>query len=56
MMILDPAHMNEHDGLWKHSVAQWAIDAGMLVVLSVLLAFVVQRLLRRHEPEVMQKG
>ncbi|TQF02927.1 FHA domain-containing protein [Kitasatospora acidiphila] len=56
MMILDPAHMNDHDGLWKHSVAQWAIDAGMLVVLSVLLAFVVQRLLRRHEPEVMQKG
>ncbi|MFE0461727.1 FHA domain-containing protein [Kitasatospora sp. NPDC058965] len=56
LMILDPAHMNEHDGLWTHSVAQWSIDAGMLVVLSTALAFLVLRLLRRHEPEVMQKG
>ncbi|WP_327066536.1 FHA domain-containing protein [Kitasatospora sp. NBC_01302] len=56
MMILDPAHMNEHDGLWKHSVLQWSIDSAMLVVLSTALAFLVLRLLRRHEPEVMQKG
>ncbi|WP_035841712.1 FHA domain-containing protein [Kitasatospora azatica] len=56
MMVLDPAHMNKHDGLWTHSVAQWSIDAGMLVVISTALAFLVLRLLRRHEPEVMQKG
>jgi uncharacterized protein YacL len=56
LMVLDPAHPNAHDGLWQHSVAQWWIDAGMLVVISVALAFVVLRLLRRHEPEVMQKG
>ncbi|GAB2715156.1 FHA domain-containing protein [Kitasatospora kifunensis] len=56
LMILDPAHMNEHDGLWKHSVLQWSIDSAMLVVISTALAFLVLRLLRRHEPEVMQKG
>jgi ABC-type multidrug transport system ATPase subunit len=56
LMILDPAHPDQHDSLWTHSVAQWSIDAGMLVVLSTALAFLVLRLLRRHEPEVMQKG
>ncbi|GAA1988585.1 FHA domain-containing protein [Kitasatospora viridis] len=56
MMILDPAHPTDHDGLWAHSALQWSVDAGMLVVLSVAMAFLVQRLLRRHEPEVMQKG
>jgi ABC-type multidrug transport system ATPase subunit len=56
MMVLDPAHMNDHDALWRHSALQWSVDAGMLVVLSVLMALLVQRLLRRHEPEVMQKG
>ncbi|MFE9426031.1 FHA domain-containing protein [Kitasatospora sp. NPDC006697] len=56
MMVLDPAHPTDHDGLWTHSALQWSIDAGMLVLLSVGLAFLVQRLLRRHEPEVMQKG
>ncbi len=56
MMVLDPAHMNAHDGLWTHSVAQWAIDAGALVAISAAMGFLVLRLLRRHEPEVMQKG
>ncbi|WP_245984769.1 FHA domain-containing protein [Streptomyces tateyamensis] len=56
LMILDPAHRDQHDSLWTHSIAQWSINAGMLVVLSTALAFLVLRLLRRHEPEVMQKG
>lgn len=56
LMVLDPAHMSQHDGLWKHSAAQWFIDAGALAAISAALAFLVLRLLRRHEPEVMQKG
>ncbi|MGF1426289.1 FHA domain-containing protein [Kitasatospora sp. LaBMicrA B282] len=56
IMVLDPAHMNEHDALWKHSAAMWFVDSFMLVLLSTALAFLVLRLLRRHEPEVMQKG
>ncbi|WP_329568775.1 FHA domain-containing protein [Kitasatospora sp. NBC_01266] len=56
LMVLDPTHMNEHDGLWKHSALQWSIDSIMLVLISTALAFLVLRLLRRHEPEVMQKG
>ncbi|MFF2119634.1 FHA domain-containing protein [Kitasatospora sp. NPDC058184] len=45
-----------YDPLWKHSVAQWAIDAGVLVAISVVIGVLVTRLQRRHEPEVMQKG
>ncbi|MDH6134327.1 ABC-type multidrug transport system ATPase subunit [Kitasatospora sp. MAA4] len=54
----DPMHpQNDHrDAMWSHSVLHWAINAGALVVISVGLAFLVLRLLRRHEPEVMQKG
>ncbi|MBD0675354.1 FHA domain-containing protein [Streptomyces sp. CBMA156] len=45
-----------YDPLWEHSVAQWAIDAGVLIVISVIIGVIVTRLQRRHEPEVMQKG
>ncbi|MQS14641.1 FHA domain-containing protein [Streptomyces kaniharaensis] len=45
-----------YDPLWKHSVAQWSIDAGVLIVISVVIGILVTRLQRRHEPEVMQKG
>ncbi|MFJ6623556.1 FHA domain-containing protein [Kitasatospora sp. NPDC091335] len=45
-----------YDPLWEHSVAQWAIDAGVLIVVSVIIGVIVTRLQRRHEPEVMQKG
>ncbi|MDH6117428.1 FHA domain-containing protein [Kitasatospora sp. GAS204B] len=56
IMVLDPTHMSAHDGLWAHSALQWFIDSFMLLVLSTAMAFLVLRLLRRHEPEVMQKG
>ncbi|GAA1239176.1 FHA domain-containing protein [Kitasatospora nipponensis] len=56
LMVLDPTHLSAHDGLWAHSVLQWSIDSFMLVAISTALAFLVLRLLRRHEPEVMQKG
>lgn len=43
------------DPLFEHSAGVWLIDAGMLVVLSVVFGYLVLRLLRRHEPAVMRK-
>ncbi|KAA0929693.1 ABC transporter ATP-binding protein/permease, partial [Streptomyces apricus] len=43
------------DPLFRHSTGVWLRNMGMLVVLSVLFGYVVARLLRRHEPEVMRK-
>jgi hypothetical protein len=50
----DPTHQSV-DPLWKHTVGAWSLDLGVLLALGVLCAFVVARLLRRHEPEVMRK-
>ncbi|MEV7354894.1 FHA domain-containing protein [Kitasatospora sp. NPDC091276] len=46
----------QYDPLWTASVAQWAIDAGALIAISIVIGVIVTRLQRRHEPEVMQKG
>ncbi len=43
------------DPLFEHSAEVWLLNAGMLVVLSVVFGYVVLRLLRRHEPAVMRK-
>ncbi|WP_377268774.1 FHA domain-containing protein [Peterkaempfera sp. SMS 1(5)a] len=43
------------DPLWNHDVSTWFTSAGVLVVLGLVCAFLVVRLLRRHEPEVMRK-
>ncbi|MEU0398198.1 FHA domain-containing protein [Streptomyces sp. NPDC006208] len=43
------------DQLWEHTAGQWAVDMGVLFGLGVICGFVVVRLLRRHEPEVMRK-
>jgi hypothetical protein len=43
------------DALWKHSAGAWTLDMVVLLAMGVLCAFVVARLLRRHEPEVMRK-
>ncbi|MBD0743719.1 FHA domain-containing protein [Streptomyces sp. CBMA152] len=51
----DQNHPNDLDPLWKHSASQWGINITVLIVLGVLCGFVVARLLRRHEPEVMRK-
>ncbi|MER0444869.1 FHA domain-containing protein [Streptomyces sp. Edi4] len=48
----DPTNL---DPLWKHSVAQWCVDISVLLAIGIVLGFVVARLLRRHEPEVMRK-
>ncbi|MEU9114239.1 FHA domain-containing protein [Streptomyces sp. NPDC048483] len=43
------------DPLWKHQTGVYVMDMIIMIALGVLLAFVVARLLRRHEPEVMRK-
>jgi hypothetical protein len=43
------------DPLFRHSAGVWLLNMGMLLVLSALLAFVVSRLLRRHEPAIMRR-
>jgi ABC-type multidrug transport system ATPase subunit len=42
------------DPLWKHTAGAWTLDMVVLLAIGVLLGFVVARLLRRHEPEVMR--
>jgi ABC transport system ATP-binding/permease protein len=44
----------QFDPMWQHTATQWYTDSGALLVISALLGFVVLRLLRRHEPEVMR--
>ncbi|MCD9194317.1 ABC transporter ATP-binding protein/permease [Streptomyces albireticuli] len=43
------------DPLFDHSAGVWLLDMAMMVVLSVVIALVVARLLRRQEPAVMRK-
>lgn len=42
------------DPLFDHTAGIWLLDIGMLVVLSVVLGYLVLRLLRRHEPSIMR--
>ncbi|MFD9822387.1 ABC transporter ATP-binding protein/permease [Streptomyces violascens] len=48
----DPTNL---DPLWKHEASQWFINISVLLFIGIALGFVVARLLRRHEPEVMRK-
>ena len=48
--------IGSQDPIWKHTAGVWAMDCGALVLISVVLGFVVLRLLRRHEPEVMRSS
>ncbi|MCX5196488.1 FHA domain-containing protein [Streptomyces sp. NBC_00249] len=43
------------DPLWDATVGQWTLDITILVLMGVACGFLVARLLRRHEPEVMRK-
>ncbi len=43
------------DTLWKHSAGIWWADIIVLFSLGIACGFLVQRLLRRHEPEVMRE-
>ncbi|WP_171171361.1 FHA domain-containing protein [Streptomyces sp. I05A-00742] len=55
MAPFDKHNPTNLDPLWEHSVSQWGIDLFVLLALGVVCGFVVARLLRRHEPEVMRK-
>ncbi|WP_275465260.1 FHA domain-containing protein [Streptomyces noursei] len=55
MNTLLPWEPGNPDPLWKHQTGVYVMDVVILVTLGVALAFVVARLLRRHEPEVMRK-
>ncbi|MFI5621097.1 FHA domain-containing protein [Streptomyces sp. NPDC051567] len=43
------------DPLWEATAGQWGLNVTVLLLLGVACGFVVSRLLRRHEPEVMRK-
>ncbi|ARF58134.1 ABC transporter ATP-binding protein/permease [Streptomyces gilvosporeus] len=43
------------DPLFQHRPGIWLLDMAMLIVLSLVLGFLVTRLLRRREPEIMRK-
>lgn len=55
MNTLLPWELGNPDPLWKHQTGVYVMDMIILISLGVGLAFVVARLLRRHEPEVMRK-
>ncbi|WP_411106225.1 FHA domain-containing protein [Streptomyces sp. cmx-4-9] len=44
------------DPLWDATVGQWSLNITVLLLLGIACGFLVQRLLRRHEPEVMRAG
>ncbi|MFI8998573.1 ATP-binding cassette domain-containing protein [Streptomyces sp. NPDC053542] len=43
------------DPLFRHQAGIWLLDMGMMIVLSLVLGFLVAKLLRRREPEIMRK-
>ncbi|MEU9099427.1 FHA domain-containing protein [Streptomyces sp. NPDC048361] len=55
MAPMDQSDPTNLDPLWKHDAAQWFTDITVLLVIGIALGFLVARLLRRHEPEVMRK-
>ncbi|MGP3978813.1 FHA domain-containing protein [Streptomyces sp. 8N114] len=55
LMPQDDKDPTNTDPLWDHSLDQWTMDVGILVAMGVVCYFVVLRLLRRHEPEIMRK-
>lgn len=44
------------DPLWDATVGQWSLNITILLLIGIACGFAVQRLLRRHEPEVMRAG
>ncbi|MCH6159552.1 ABC transporter ATP-binding protein/permease [Streptomyces marispadix] len=55
MNTLLPWEKGNPDPLWEHTAGTYVLDMIVLLGLGVALVFVVARLLRRHEPEVMRK-
>ncbi|HZE29839.1 MAG TPA: FHA domain-containing protein [Actinoallomurus sp.] len=48
-------HKEPPDPLWKQQFGTWLLDMGAMLLLVVVLIFLVERMLRRQEPEVMRK-
>ncbi|MFC9329903.1 FHA domain-containing protein [Kitasatospora sp. NPDC057015] len=46
----------EWDSIWGHNVGQLVADWTVLIIISGILGYIVTRLQKRHEPEVMRKG
>ncbi|MEV0398663.1 FHA domain-containing protein [Actinoallomurus sp. NPDC050550] len=53
--VLIPSRGDAPDPLWKQDTGTWAYDMGIMLVQVVVLTFLVTRMLRRQEPEVMRK-
>ncbi|MEU6867196.1 FHA domain-containing protein [Streptomyces sp. NPDC046876] len=54
MAPFDQQHPENTDPLWDATAGQWTLNVIVLLALGVACGFAVQRLLRRHEPEVMR--
>ncbi|MFJ4779692.1 FHA domain-containing protein [Streptomyces sp. NPDC088762] len=52
----DAENPTNTDPLWDATVGQWSLNITILLLLGIACGFAVQRLLRRHEPEVMRAG
>ena len=53
--FLIPHFHDPPDPLWKQQFSTWLLDMGAMLALVVVLIFLVERMLRRQEPEVMRK-
>lgn len=52
----DAENPTNTDPLWDATIGQWSLNITILLLIGVACGFAVQRLLRRHEPEVMRAG
>ncbi|WP_181789048.1 ABC transporter ATP-binding protein/permease, partial [Streptomyces phytophilus] len=52
--VLLPWDSGETDALWEHTAGTYMLNISVLLAMSVVCGFVVARLLRKHEPEVMR--
>jgi ABC-type multidrug transport system ATPase subunit len=53
--FLIPHFHDPPDPLWKQQFSTWLLDMGAMLLLVIVLIFLVERMLRRQEPEVMRK-
>ncbi|MEV1250079.1 FHA domain-containing protein [Nonomuraea sp. NPDC050022] len=51
---LIPHVQDPPDPLWSQDFGTWFLDMSVLAILAVVCAFLVARMLRRHEPAVMR--
>ena len=50
----DKSNPKAIDPLWQPDLTHWLINTGVLLGMALICGFIVLRLLRRHEPEVMR--